>query len=369
MSEKGFFRRGVSEMMVARPDAAKGLIVFKHPDRTIPMYSQLTVEPDEQVLFFRDGKLGGVFKDPGRFTLETSNLPFLSNFIDSFTDGNVFIAEAFFVTTREIPEVRFGGRIGDVEDPKSGIGVATMVHGTFALKVVDPERLVIGLLGLGRADDNEAFLGWFRELVLKVIRERIAELLVDKGLPILHVTSGALTSEVEEVVLEGVRAQLGPYGLQITRLGNFVVTIDEKDEEELKKLYRDAAYVRMAGGMQGFQQFAAGKAMLGAGQGGGGHGGEGSLGQGVGLGLGLGMGQVFAQQAGGLVAGSGAAAAAPAAVGGQVKCPACGAAVAAGKFCAECGKPLAVAKRFCSGCGAEIGPAAKFCSGCGAKTA
>jgi len=36
-----------------------------------------------------------------------------------------------------------------------------------------------------------------------------------------------------------------------------------------------------------------------------------------------------------------------------------------GKFCAECGTPLAApGKKFCTGCGSEIG-VAKFCANCG----
>ena len=42
-----WFKRGVGEMMVARPDDAKPQVVWKHPDPTIPMKSQLTVESDD----------------------------------------------------------------------------------------------------------------------------------------------------------------------------------------------------------------------------------------------------------------------------------------------------------------------------------
>ena len=81
-----WFKRGVGEMMVARPDGAKSQVVWKHPDPTIPMKSQLTVEADEKAVFFRDGRIVSVM-GPGRYTLDSSNLPFLSNLVDSFTGG------------------------------------------------------------------------------------------------------------------------------------------------------------------------------------------------------------------------------------------------------------------------------------------
>ncbi|WP_163997607.1 zinc ribbon domain-containing protein [Pyxidicoccus caerfyrddinensis] len=46
-------------------------------------------------------------------------------------------------------------------------------------------------------------------------------------------------------------------------------------------------------------------------------------------------------------------------------CPHCSAKVDGGKFCGECGKPLAVQKVGCGKCGQEIPERAKFCPECG----
>ena len=58
-----WFKRGTAEMMVARPDGTKSQIVWKHPDKTIPMKSQLTVDADEKAIFFRDGKVVKTWRD------------------------------------------------------------------------------------------------------------------------------------------------------------------------------------------------------------------------------------------------------------------------------------------------------------------
>ena len=180
---------------IARADEAKDDIIYKYPEKNIRMMTQLTVDADEVALFVKDGKVQGKL-GPGRHTLDTQNIPFLSRLLESFTGGNLFIAEVYFVTTREFPGVKFGGPIGDVRDPETGLGIGTMVYGDFSLQVTDPEKLVLGLVGL-RPHDNEEFLGWFKSQVLKVIRDRIAELLVKKKWPLLDVTSGAYTEEIE----------------------------------------------------------------------------------------------------------------------------------------------------------------------------
>jgi membrane protease subunit (stomatin/prohibitin family) len=363
MALMDFFKRGVQEMMIARPDAAKGFVVWKHPDPTVPWKSQLTVESDERAVFFRDGKVVATLP-PGRHTLDSSNLPFLSDLVDKFTGGNVFITEVFFVSVREFTGVKFGGRIGHVEDPKSGVPVETMVHGEFSYRVTKPDQLITGLVGMGLAQSFEVG-SWMKEQVLKVIRDRIAELVVKNKWPLLDVTSGAYTEEVEKDVLSGLGTHVASYGLEIVRLGNFAVAIDDDDAGNLKRLYTDAAQLRMVGGVDAYQKYAAGKAMIGAGEGmaKGGDGGGGAALGGAGLGVGFGMAQMMMQPGraaapaaeGALPAGTLAAAPSGSAGGAPGAAPAGAAAAGGAKFCASCGAAFAADARFCASCGAKRG--------------
>jgi hypothetical protein len=267
-----------------------------------------------------------------------------------------------------------------------------MVHGDFALQINDPETLILGLVGMRQAD-NDSFFGWFKQQVLKVIRDQTAELIVKQKWPLLDVVSGAYTEEIEVTVLQGVKKYVDHYGVRIAQMGNFVLSIKEEDESNLKKLYTDAAYVRMAGGMQGFQQFASGKAMMGAGEGmasGGGGGGEGEGGGGNamlgGAALGVGFGMAGMMQQAGQAQGAppapgpgtdqaapgdlkGTAPSAERSTGGDtVTCSECGKGVAPGKFCSECGAKLDAGPNFCEKCGGKLSQGAKFCPECGTKT-
>ncbi|HEY1088679.1 MAG TPA: SPFH domain-containing protein, partial [Archangium sp.] len=281
---------------IARADEAKNQIIYKYPERNIRLMTQLTVQADEVAIFLKDGVVAGKL-GPGRHNLDTNNVPFLSALLEKVTGGNLFVAEIFFVTTREFPQVKFGGPIGDVRDPETGLAIGTMVYGDFSLQVTNPEQLLIGMVGLRKAD-NEEFVGWFKSQVLKVTRDRVAELLVKKKWPLLDVTSGAYTEEIETEVMGGLGTHTSTYGVSIIRFGNFTISIKPEDEATLKKLSKDVAYSRLAGG---FQQYAQGQAMLGAAEGmakGGGEGGGGSgqaLG-GMGMGMGFGMAQMFMNQ-------------------------------------------------------------------------
>lgn len=360
----GFIKGGVKELAIARPDQAKGDVVYKHPDQTIPMKAQLTVDADELALFFRDGKFVGQF-GPGRHTLDSSNIPFLGQLVDKFTGGNVFLAEVYFVTTREMTDVKFGGQIGKVRDAQSGLLVQMMVHGTFSARVLDPTKLVVGLTGLQKQEGN-AFLTWFRQLTLKVIKDRIAELCVKQKWPLTDVTSGAYTEEIEKEALGGLRPEIDGYGLEVVRFGDFHIAMGEEDEKKLSKFYEKAGYLNMTGGLSGYQQFAQAEMMMNAGEGmaKGGTGGGGL--EGAGIGLGFAMANQMVQGLGGGRGGEAPQVNTPGSgmATNKVACGACGASVNPGKFCAECGKALAAGPKFCSSCGKPMN--GKFCGECGA---
>jgi membrane protease subunit (stomatin/prohibitin family) len=342
---------------IARSDAAKNDILYAYPERNVRMMTQLTVGADEVAVFVKDGEVQGKL-GAGRHTLETQNIPFLGRFVEAFTGGNLFVAEIYFVSLREFPGVKFGGPIGDVRDPETGLGIGTMVYGDFSVKVTEPEKLILGLVGLRRTS-NEDFLAWFKSQVLKVVRDRVAELLVKKKWPLLDVTSGAYTEEIEQDVIAGFKPHVDGYGLTVVRMGNFTVSIKDEDEATLKRLTKDTAYSKLAGG---FQQYAQGQAMLGAAEGmaKGGEGGGSAL-QGAGLGIGFGMAQAFQQ--GQQRPGGAPPAPAPVAAAGT-PCPNCGT-PGTGKFCGNCGQPLAPVARKCTECGSDLGPGAKFCGNCG----
>lgn len=373
MSIKTFMKSGIQELVIARPDEFKDRVIYKHPDNTIPNKARLTVGSDETALFFRDGQFVGYF-EAGLHVLDSSTIPFLGQLVDRLTGGNIFMAELFFVSRLEMTGQKFGGRIGKMRDPESGLAVETMVHGTFGLRITHPHKVVLGLTGLGSQPKGE-FVSWFREQVLKVIRDNLAELCVKSDWPLLKVTSGAYTEEIEATVLERVAAHCDDYGVKITRLGNFHVAINESDEKRLEDFYEKAAYIRMTGGLDGYAKFADAEMKMGAaaglaqaGAGGGGGGGGSSLLDGAGLGIGLAMANQFAapqsrtDHAAPNLPGQSPQAPGPVQNGHAQTCTGCGA-QGSGKFCAECGQKLEAGPKFCSECGCKA--PGKFCSECG----
>ena len=274
-----FGKGDLNRQFIARPDEAKGDILYKWPDLTIRKLTQVTVQPDETALFIKEGKVAGTLPQ-GRSTLDGALIPFLGDIVDWASGGNMYRAELYFVGTREFVELPFGGPIDNIEDPETGLAVGLRVFGEYALSVVDPATLILTLVGT-RQVSNEIVTDWTREQILKALRTGVVRKLTAEKWPVLGIA--ARTAEIESALLADVQAALTPYGVKITRLGNVTISLSPEDEKTLKGLRKDSAYTRLAGG---FREYGVGAALKGIGEGAAAGGGNGTAALGVGMGLG-----------------------------------------------------------------------------------
>lgn len=366
---------------IAVPDDRKGQIVFKWPDITIRRFTRAIVNADQMAMFVNTGQVVQTL-GPGRHQIDANELPGLGAVIDTVTGGNAYRAELYFVGTREYAGFKFGGRVDDVQDPRTGLVVTLRVFGDYALRVADPVRLVTNLTSTVDVTDNERIAGWVSDQLLKVLRTHVTTQIIRNGWPILGLM--AYSAEIEQNTIEAGNGQLAAYGVQLTRMGNFDINLSPEDEKQLKQLAKDTSYSQLAGG---FQNYAAGEMALGAGQGmaQGGAGVDGAfLGAGFGLASAMGAQQVANQQAQQAAAQQAAqqhgvpygqqpqqappSQAQPQQAAGPV-CASCQAPNPAGaKFCMGCGQRLMPAVQHCTECGSELPPTARFCSGCGTPT-
>ena len=354
-----------SREFIAVPDDRKGQIVFKWPDITIRRFTHAIVNADEVAMFVNTGQVVQTM-GPGRHEINADELPGLGAVIDFATGGNAYRAELYFIGTREYTGFKFGGRIDDVQDPRSGLIVTLRVFGDYALRVLDPARLITNLTATVDVTDNERIAGWVSDQLLKVLRTNVTTQVVANGWPILGLS--VHSPEIEQAAITSANGQLEAYGIGLTRMGNFDINMSPEDEAQLKQLAKDTTYSQLAGG---FQRYAAGEMALGAGQGmaqGGGGATEGAfLAAGFGLGGGLaGMGQQQQAAPAPAPAPAPAAAAAPAGAAAGAVCASCSTANPGGaKFCMGCGQALAPAVRHCTECGTELPGGARFCANCG----
>lgn len=387
MSIMDFVKGGVREMVIARPDSAKNFIVYKHPERTIPKWSQLTIDADEAAVFFRDGSLVGVLRTAGvgqRHTLDTGNIPFLSNLVDQFTGGNIFITDLYFVTMRPIRDTKFGGPLQAMKDPELEITVSPRIFGTFQWRIAEPEKFIVNYLGMGESPTNERVESFITTKFMNAVKKTVPNFVIRQKIEVQNL--GAYHDELGHTFLQKCD-DLADIGAQFLGLGDFSINFSEDELKRIQAAQDKYAEIKakkrakdeLTGG--NYMAYSAAEALQGAGQGmakGGGGEGSGMMGGGMGFGMGMGMAQMMQQQMGGYPGAPGMApgmapgantmpqATAP----GLVSCPGCNAKVPPGKFCAECGTSLAPPQpRPCPACNTLVAPGGKFCMNCGTKMA
>ena len=340
-----FVKSGVKEMMIARPNDNADLI-YKHPDNTIPMFSQVTVHQDEWVVFAKEGRAAGTL-DAGRHTLQAASIPFLQGMIDGATGGNFLMSELFFVKRTPFP-MRFGGSLGHMLDQLTGIRVRGRCHGELQLQVTNPEQLIWGYFGNRRFQDHPEIFNWLTEEFFSTVKTTIGKVLKEQNRTLLDIVD--ITDELRTAFVQRCQG-LNDVGIRVSRVVKFEVDIPEEDLKRFdemnqqlaqqkvgmkvdemniqraalqaqaeaakaqvgvttagfnaqanqyaldQKLKQDQQYAQMAGG---WQQYAAGSAMIGAGQGMAQGGGDSSMAamtaqMGVGMAMGNAMGGAMPQ--------------------------------------------------------------------------
>ncbi|MCA9530821.1 MAG: SPFH domain-containing protein, partial [Myxococcales bacterium] len=311
-----FVKQGVQEMLIQRPDEHKSALVYKHPDSTIPNHAQLTVDADEAAVFFRDGSIVGTLRTAGaghRHTLSAQNIPFLSGLVDKVTGGNVFITDLYFVTVKPVFDQRFGGELGYVEDPILGEMVTPRIFGTYALQIVNPERFIVGYVGMGAPGSNDEVTAWLTGKLMNGIKTVIGEVCVAEQKSMLELLP--MQNKLAQM-FQREAPDLASVGVRVVEIGEFKLNLNDDDRQRLQKAQaeigtakraakvaqigisqaeaeakqrqfkldqdfsQDARYTTaLAGG--DFARYAAGRAMMGAGEGMAQGGGEGGAGHGV----------------------------------------------------------------------------------------
>lgn len=411
-----FVKNGVKEMLIARPDDNADLI-WKHPDRSIPMFAQCTVRADEWAVFSKEGRPAGTLA-PGRTSLSTQNIPFLSNFVDQYTGGNIFMTDLFFVKQTPV-EMKFGGSLGNILDPLTQIRVKGRCHGSLLLKVENPEILIYQYFGMRKFQDHPDIFDWFKDAFFTTVKSTIGRFAKDERKTILDIMGDS--DALAQAFVQNA-SELAACGMRVSKVTKFEVDVPEEDIKRFdeanakiaearrglvlgeigiqqaalaaqaqaagtlinvqtaqyaaqanqfaldQKLRQDQAYLQAVGANpQAAQALGQLEAMRGAGAGlaqGGGNTGLTGLGAQVAAGAVVGTGIAGAMGGFGGMGGGAAPAAMAGMAGAAMGAVAGGGAAANLVSCHACNARVPPGK-FCAECGTTLAPQKKKCTGCG----
>ena len=332
-------------------DSSSNTIVHKYDmnGKEIMMGAQLTVRESQVAIFVNEGQLADIFQ-PGRYELQTSNMPIMTKLKAwKFGFNSPFKADVYFINPRQFLDLKWGtANPVMMRDAEFGM-IRLRAFGNYAFRVVDPETLLRECFGTAKTYTVEDIEGQIKRTVVSNLSDAIAE----SKIPALDIAANY--DELAGYVLQAVNPKVAGLGVQLTAFTIENVSLPEEVEKAMDR----RTSMGVVGDLNKYTQYQAAEALRESA-----NNPSGMAGAGVGMGAGVAMGQAFASA---MQANQAPAAqAAPAAAAGSF-CPACGKPVPAGaRFCPNCGQKQS-ADPVCPACGEPVPAGAKFCPNCGKK--
>jgi len=251
----GLFEKLRAEMIdiVEWVDDSHSALVWRFPryQNQIKHGAQLIVRPGQTAIFVHQGKIADVFA-PGRYTLETKNLPVLSTLAGwKFGFDSPFKAEVYFVSTRQVTDLKWGTPNPVlIRDPDFG-PIRVRAFGTFTLRAVDAKALLQELVGT----DSIFEVDEVGVLLRSIIGQAFADLVATADLSVVDLAAkqSELAEKLRKMVVERVDDE---YGLDVPAL--FIVNVSMP--EEVEKALDARSSMRVIDDLAAYQQYQVGAA-------------------------------------------------------------------------------------------------------------
>ena len=147
------------------PEGDTTIYAWRFPETNLSTYTQLIVQESQEAVLFTKGQLAGKF-GPGKHTLNTENLPVLRKLYGiPFGGKNPFTAEVWFVNKLQPYNLDWNIDRMSVHDADYDTMLPLTAGGKYGLKVTDPEKFLIKVVGtrsgFTQEDLTEQFKGEF----------------------------------------------------------------------------------------------------------------------------------------------------------------------------------------------------------------
>lgn len=370
--------------------------IWKHPCEDFNTTSQLIVHESQEAIFFMNGQALDLF-GPGRYTLETQNIPKISNFLNRTTENQTpFHCEVYFINKTEQMAIKWGtdSRVQYIE-PTYHFPLSIGACGEMSISVADSRKLLIILVGTEKILNREQLISFFRAFLMTRVKTYIAQEMRKSAINIFEIDEKL--EAFSSVLKLRLNKDFLDYGIN---LNSFLVTTIVRPDgdpqyEKFKSLhfrqYADIAEAELQQRVGIIEQETKAKKMVIEAQGiAQKRATEGytyqqergfdvaervaeneAVGQltniGVGLGTMVGVGGAVGGAVGGTIENAFSSIVNPKNSAINTFCDQCGAVLTPGSlFCDQCGAPQSNSD-ICSNCGFKFIKPGKFCPKCGRK--
>jgi membrane protease subunit (stomatin/prohibitin family) len=211
-------------------------VVWKHPDKRFQANSELIVPFTHEAILIKDGQARESFK-PGKHVINEQ--PILVNRRKQECEYDIY----YINKSANLP-IKWGTHTQmDIFDPLLKIPVRIGAHGEFEIRIDNPRKFLIKVVGNTDGADKDLIQDFFRDKMGMYIKQAIADVMGREGISFYEI-SGQLKS-----LSDNIRAELAPefdnYGVELLKLLIAGVVIPTEIKSELEKAFLERAKERI----------------------------------------------------------------------------------------------------------------------------
>ncbi len=228
---------------VIKYEGDNSTFIWKHPREDFNSLTQLIVHESQEAIFFMNGQALDLF-GPGRYTLETQNIPKIVKVLNRTTDGETpFHCEVYFINKTEQMSIKWGtdSKVQYV-DPTYGFPISIGASGEMSLRVEDSRKLLVRLVGTEDFLTQSGLVNKFRGFLMTRVKTYIAQVIKANAINIFEIDENltAFSENIHKLLIP----DFAEYGLSLEKF--FVTTIVKPDGDRQYEKFKELHFRQYA---------------------------------------------------------------------------------------------------------------------------
>lgn len=223
---------------VIKYEGDNSTFIWKHPCEDFNSLTQLIVHETQEAIFFMNGQALDLF-GPGRYTLETQNIPQIGKFLNRATgDKTPFHCEVYFINKTEQMSIKWGtdSKVQYV-DPTYGFPISIGASGEMSLRAEDSRKLLLKLVGTEDFLGQQKLISFFRAFLMTRVKTYIAQVMKTNAINIFEIDENltAFSENIHKLLIP----DFADYGISLERffVTNIVKPDGDRQYEKFKELH------------------------------------------------------------------------------------------------------------------------------------
>ena len=217
--------------------------IWKHPCEDFNSLTQLIVHESQEAIFMMNGQALDLF-GPGRYTLETQNIPLIGKALNVPTGGETpFHCEIYFINKTKQMAIKWGtdSKIQFME-PTFNFPLAIGASGEMSLRVKDSRKLLVKIVGTEDFLGQAGLIKYFRAFLMTKVKSYIAQVIREQKINIFEIDEHL--NEMSFSLINLLQPDFDDYGVALERF--FLTTIVKPDGEPTYEKFKSVYFRQYA---------------------------------------------------------------------------------------------------------------------------